>query len=78
MSSDELREAALTLPPSERAKLAHDLLRSLDGPADLDVDAAWVREVERRATELADGSVEPIPWDEARERILQRLRSRPR
>lgn len=78
MSTDELRDAALTLPAKERAKLAHDLLRSLDGPPDPEVDAAWIEELERRARELADGSVEAVDWEEARDRIARRLRERRR
>jgi putative addiction module component (TIGR02574 family) len=78
MSTDSLREAALTLPIEERAKLAHDLLRSLDEPADPDVDAVWIKEIERRARELADGSVQPVDWEAARQRIVRRLRKRRR
>lgn len=78
MSTDELRDAALTLPTKERAKLAQDLLRSLDGPADPDVDAVWIKEIERRARELADGSVRPVDWEIARTRIARRLRERRR
>ncbi len=76
MSIDELRNAALTLPSQERAKLAHELLRSLDEPFDSDVDAAWVAELERLTCELADGSVEAVDWEIARERIARRLRER--
>ncbi len=76
MSTEDLRNAVLTLSAGERAKLAHDLLRSLDGPADSDVDAAWIEEIERRARELADGSVQPVDWEVARERIARRLRER--
>ena len=78
MSTDELRDAALTLPTKDRAELAHDLLRSLDGPEDPDAEAAWLAEIERRARELAEGSVEPVDWEEARKRITQRLRERRR
>lgn len=78
MSTNELRDAALMLPTKERAKLAQDLLRSLDGPADLDVDAAWIKEIERRARELSDGSVQPVDWEVARKRIAHRLRERRR
>ena len=78
MTTDELRNAALTLPMKERAKLAHDLLRSLDEPTDPDVDAAWVKEIERRARELAEGSVEAVDWEVARKRIARRLRERRR
>ena len=76
MSTDELCEAALTLPAKERARLAHDLLRSLDEPTGPDVDEAWITEIEKRARELADGSVEPVDWEVARQRIARRLRER--
>ena len=78
MNTDDLRDAAMTLPTRDRAKLAHELLRSLDGPADADVDTAWVTEIERRARELADGSVQPVDWEVARERIARRLHERRR
>ena len=78
MGTEELRDAALTLPSQERARLARDLLCSLDGPADPDADDAWITEIEKRARELADGSVEPVDWDAARERIANRLRERRR
>lgn len=76
MSTEELLNAALTLSTKERAKLVHDLLRSLDGPADADADTAWIAELERRARELDDGSVEAVDWETARMRITQRLRER--
>lgn len=76
MSPDNLLHAALALPAEERAKLAHDLPRSLDGSEDADADAAWIAEIERRARELDDGSVESVDWATARERIAQRLRER--
>ena len=81
MSTEELRDAALTLPRKERARLAHDLLRSLDDPTNRDtsdLEGAWARDVERRARELADGSVQPVDWEVARERIARRLRERRR
>jgi len=76
MGVDELRNAALTLPPEDRARLAHELLRSLDEGAEPDANALWAAEVLRRAQELADGSVEAVDWEAARERIARRLRER--
>ena len=76
MRSDELRSAALALSREERAKLAQDLIRSLDDSRDEDVDAAWVQEITRRAREIADGTVQPVDWEVARERIASRLRER--
>jgi hypothetical protein len=51
---------------------------SLDDPADPDVEKAWTQEIERRARELADESVQPVDWEVARERIARRLRERRR
>ena len=78
MGTEELRDATLTLPIEEHAGLARNQLCSLDGPADPDVGDAWITEIEERARELADGSVEPVDWDAARERIANRLRERRR
>ena len=77
MNPKELRDAALALTPEERARLAHDLLRSLDVSPELGAESAWIAEVEKRARELADGSVTPVNWTDVRERIRQRLNSRP-
>ena len=76
MSSDEILTAALALPLDARAKLAQDLIQSLDEPADVDLEAAWLGEVTRRASEIADGSVQAVDWEIARERIARRLRER--
>jgi putative addiction module component (TIGR02574 family) len=75
MSPRDLHAAALALPREERAELAKELLESLDESPD-DVDAAWAHEISRRAQELADGTVEPVDWEVARERIARRLRER--
>lgn len=44
----ELEQAAKRLPPSKRAKLAHALIASLDTGKDVDAEAAWLEEAERR------------------------------
>ena len=74
MNAKQLRKAVLALPSDERAELARDLLHSLEDPPSDEVDAAWVAEIEKRARELDDGTVVPVDWEEARGRILQRLR----
>jgi putative addiction module component (TIGR02574 family) len=52
MSAKKIREEALRLPLTARARLAGDLLESLDGEDQGEVDAAWAAEIERR---LKDG-----------------------
>jgi putative addiction module component (TIGR02574 family) len=76
MNANKLREAALALPAEERARLAHVLLGSLGGPEDPDASEAWVSEIERRATEVADDTVRPVDWGRVRERVRRRLRGR--
>ena len=51
-----LREGALALSEAERANLAHDLVASLDGPAEQDVADAWDKEIVRRINEIDSGN----------------------
>lgn len=71
-SFDEVLRAALELPPESRAMLAAHLIESLDGPGQLDIDAAWSEEVERRVRDIDEGRVELIPG----EQVMAELRSR--
>ena len=73
MKRDEILPAALALTREERSELAHQLLRSLGGPADAHADKAWLKEIERCVNELADGTVEVVDWDDVRERVMRRL-----
>lgn len=75
MSTDDLLAEALRLPRRERAKVAQELLSSLEEPAD-DVAAAWADELERRSREVADGHVQTVPWETARAEILKELEQR--
>ena len=70
---DILRAKAFDLPVSERAELAHDLLASLDGPADSDVSEAWEREILRRLDQLDDGTAKLIDRQELRRRMSARI-----
>jgi putative addiction module component (TIGR02574 family) len=69
---ETLRAAVLQLPAEDRAALAADLIRSLDEAEDAtdDVEAAWAEEIQRRLAEVDAGLVTPVPWPEARQRIL--------
>jgi putative addiction module component (TIGR02574 family) len=66
---------ALQLSPEERADVAKHLIASLDGPADEDVDAAWLAEVERRLQDVDRGTAKVEPWDAVRERLAKHLRA---
>lgn len=60
----ELTTKAQALPPHERARLAEELLASLD-PHEVEVEAAWDEELRRRVDDVERGAVELIPASQA-------------
>ena len=60
---EAVEAAALQLSATERAHLIERLIASLD--IDPDIEAAWAAEVERRNTEIENGTVSLIPGHEA-------------
>ncbi|MCL5042624.1 MAG: addiction module protein [Gammaproteobacteria bacterium] len=72
---ESITNAAMTLPERERAKLAHDLVASLDGPAELDIAEAWDKEICRRINDIESGKTELLDADEAIARARARIRS---
>ena len=60
------------LTPEERRQLLRTLISELDGPADRNVEKAWLAEVQRRYRELVEGTVTPIPGH----LVFRRLRAR--
>lgn len=64
-SIEQLTEELLALPPASRALLAEKLVESLEFDTDSTVQAAWVTEAKQRRDEIRNGSVQPIPGDEA-------------
>jgi putative addiction module component (TIGR02574 family) len=75
MSTDELLAEALRLSRRERARVAEELLSSLEEPDD-EVAAAWATELERRSREVADGRVQTVGWETVRTEILKELEQR--
>ena len=67
---DEIR--ALSVPDKEA--LLRALWEELDGPADQDVDAAWLGEAQRRDQELDDGQVRSVPAKEVFDRLEATLK----
>ena len=72
----ELWKEASELSEEDRADLAGLLIESLEGEPDDDVDAAWAAEIKRRVAELDAGTVKSIPWEEVRQRLVDRLNER--
>jgi len=69
-------DEALRLELSDRAELAAELLASLDGEPDEDVEAAWATEIERRAARARSGEDAGRTWAEARDAAKDALSKR--
>lgn len=76
--AETVLQAALTLREEERAKIAGELLESLEPVPEADVEAAWRQEVAVRVAVLEAGGVKRTPWEEIRDRFLARLSERAR
>lgn len=61
MTVNALRTEAMALPPQDRARLAEELLASLDELSEVEAEQLWLDEAARRARELDAGLVERIP-----------------
>ena len=68
----QLFREASELPERDRAALAGLLIESLDPQDESEVEAAWEREIGRRITELDDGSVETVSWEDVRRQLFGR------
>jgi putative addiction module component (TIGR02574 family) len=61
-----------TLSPTERLILVQDILDSVVMQVSGDVlTPDQIAEVERRAADLADGTLECVPWEQARSHVLR-------
>jgi hypothetical protein len=67
---------ALRLEPDTRAKLAAELLASLDGPADPEAEAAWDVEIEGRIGAIEAGTIRLEPWPDVKRRIEREILGR--
>ena len=75
MSTDEVLVEALRLSRAQRARVAEELLSSLE-EADEAVAEAWADELVRRSREMSAGRVAAVPWSTARAEILRELGQR--
>jgi putative addiction module component (TIGR02574 family) len=72
---EELSARAKTLSAEDRARLAEELLESLQEDKDPEAEAAWDQEIGRRVAEIEAGTAKLIPADEVHEEA-RRLMSR--
>ena len=72
--SDQVLEDALALPSDERARLAHELLLSLDDHEDeKDAHAMWTDELARRLREVREGTAELADFDDVDAYVTKKL-----
>jgi putative addiction module component (TIGR02574 family) len=78
MSVNDLLTLALNLPEADRAKLAQELLLSLEtAPFDADSENAWNAEIQARMAKVEKGEFTASDWREALGRMRQSLRKGP-
>jgi hypothetical protein len=70
-SIEQLTEELLALPNESRALLADKLVESLEFDTDSAIQAVWVTEAKRRRDEVRNGSIQPIPGEDALAQVRQ-------
>jgi putative addiction module component (TIGR02574 family) len=68
----EIEARIRSLSLADKTELIRALIAELDGPAEADVERAWLEEAQRRYREVVDGKVKPVPG----ERVFENLRTR--
>ena len=71
---EDIAAEVLELPLTARAKLATQLLDSLEDLSEEESDALWAEEAEQRYIAYKAGQIKSVPADE----VFARLRSRQR
>ena len=74
MNTNALEREALDLPSSERAKLALELIESLETLSDHEISDLWLTESQRRAHQIDSGEVILIPAEVIAARSAELLR----
>jgi len=74
MNLETIRNEALLLPPQERAKLAEQLLSSLDELTEVEIEQLWFQEAVQRAEEMDKGHAQRIPADVVYQEALSLLK----
>jgi hypothetical protein len=75
-AKEVVKRELLDLDPADRAELAEDALRSLAGTAYGELSPAWEDEIQRRISEVEDGSAELILGDDVFREIEADLQAR--
>ena len=60
MSTEQITQQALALPPEEREKLAELLYLTLDHSSSEEIEQAWIEEAERRLDKFHAGEIHSL------------------
>ena len=69
--TNEILNSALQQPEKDRARIAEALIASLDIKTDSNIEQAWQQEIDKRLSEINNGIVTCIPWEEIRDRLYK-------
>lgn len=69
---EELFAQAKSLSPEDRARLAEELLESLEQDPDTEVEAAWDSEIEHRITKVVAGTAKLVAAEDVHA-VVRRL-----
>ncbi|MCU0567630.1 MAG: addiction module protein [Oculatellaceae cyanobacterium Prado106] len=72
-SIEQLTEELLSLPSESRAILVEKLIASLEFDPDPEIQAAWIVEAKKRRDEIREGSIQPIPGEDALAQVRRLL-----
>lgn len=68
-------DEALQMPVEERARLAEQLISSLDSHHDFTIEVEWQKEIQKRISEIRDNKATCLPWEEVRRHLKQNSRA---
>ena len=74
MDFESLEREALKLSAGDRARLAHELLESLDEIQPQELDRLWLEEASRRAAQIDSGEVELVSSEDVERKARALLR----
>lgn len=74
--ADKLLTEAMKLTVQERAKVAAELIASVDGEPDADAEIAWAKEIDRRVQRIEAEGPQGEDWQTVHDRLAARLRSK--
>jgi putative addiction module component (TIGR02574 family) len=74
LSVAEIEQEVSQLTQDGRARLIGFLIESLEPADEGDIEAAWKEEVLARSKDIQEGRVDPVPVDEALDRVRRGLR----